>query len=261
MVTQTDILDRPQPLKGPLVNSLLLHGAVVLAVVLVQLQLFGPVGEPFGDPNPTFGGSVGISPVKTIPLPARSGRPNPVANDTESQVPQAPQPAPKDQTKTREEVEETTISLKGKPEVNKQTTSRRQNLPETPSNQVFSSQGAAVVSPQFGGSGGEGGGVGVSMPFGGRFGYYAQQIRDLIQRNWRTDRIPPNITSAPMARASFVISRDGSVSSVNLVQRSGVSAVDYSILRAIQDVGRFPPLPAGFERNQATVEIAFEFRR
>lgn len=138
MVTQTDILDRPQPLKGPLVNSLLLHGAVVLAVVLVQLQLFGPVGEPFGDPNPTFGGSVGISPVKTIPLPARSGRPNPVANDTESQVPQAPQPAPKDQTKTREEVEETTISLKGKPEVNKQTTSRRQNLPETPSNQVFS---------------------------------------------------------------------------------------------------------------------------
>jgi protein TonB len=247
-------------LKGSLVNSLLLHGAVVLAVVLVQLQLFGPIGESFGDPNPTFGGSVGISPVKTIPLPARSGRPNPVANDTESQVPQAPQPAPKDQTKTRE-VEEATISLKGKPEVNKQTTSRRQNLPETPSNQVFSSQGAAVVSPQFGGSGGEGGGVGVSMPFGGRFGYYAQQIRDLIQRNWRTDRIPPNITSAPMARASFVISRDGSMSSVNLVQRSGVSAVDYSILRAIQDVGKFPPLPAGFERNQATVEIAFEFRR
>lgn len=242
-------------------NSLLLHGAVVLAVVLVQLQLFGPIGESFGDPNPTFGGSVGISPVKTIPLPARSGRPNPVANDTESQVPQAPQPAPKDQTKTREEVEETTISLKGKPEVNKQTTSRRQNLPETPSNQVFSSQGAAVVSPQFGGSGGEGGGVGVSMPFGGRFGYYAQQIRDLIQRNWRTDRIPPNITSAPIARASFIISRDGSVSSINLVQRSGVSAVDYSILRAIQDVGKFPPLPAGFERNQATVEIAFEFRR
>ncbi|MCC6265425.1 MAG: TonB family protein [Bryobacterales bacterium] len=260
MVTQTDILDRPQPLKGSLVNSLLLHGAIVLAVVLVQLRLFGPVGEPFGDPNPTFGGSVGISPVKTIPLPARSGRPNPVANDTESQVPQAPQPAPNDQTKTRE-AEETAISLKGKPQVNKETTSRRRNLPETPSNQVFSSQGAAVVSPQFGGSGGEGGGVGVSMPFGGRFGYYAQQIRDLIQRNWRTDRIPPNITSAPVARASFVIGRDGSVSNVNLVQRSGVSAVDYSILRAIQDVGKFPPLPAGFERSEATVEIAFEFRR
>lgn len=99
------------------------------------------------------------------------------------------------------------------------------------------------------------------MPFGGRFGYYAQQIRDLIQRNWRTDRIPPNIASAPIARASFVIRRDGSVTNVNLVQRSGVSAVDYSILRAIQDVGKFPPLPAGFERSEATVEIAFEFRR
>lgn len=260
MVTQTDILDRPQPLKGSFVNSLLLHGSVALAVILTQMNFFGPVGEPFGDPNPTFGGSVGISPVKTIPLPARSGRPNPVANDTESQVPQAPKPAPKDQVKSREP-DETAISLKGKPQINKQTTSRRQNLPETPSNQVYSSQGAAVVSPQFGGSGGEGGGVGVSVPFGGRFGYYAQQIRDLIQRNWRTDRIPPNITSAPIARVSFSIRRDGSISDLNLTQRSGISAVDYSILRAVQDVGRFPPLPAGFERNEATVEIAFEFRR
>lgn len=260
MVTQADIFDRPQSTKGPLVNSLLLHGVIVVAVVLTQMHFFGSVGETFGDPNPTFGGSVGISPVKTIPLPARSGRPNPVANDTESQVPQIPKPAPKDQVKTPEP-EEATISLKGKPEPVKQTTSRRQNLPETPSNQVYSSKGAAVVSPQFGGSGGEGGGVDVSMPFGGRFGFYAQQVRDLIQRNWRTDRIPPGIQSAPQARAAFVIHRDGSVTGLVLSQRSGVSAVDYSILRAVQDVGRFPPLPPGFEKSEATVDIAFEFRR
>lgn len=260
MVTQSDILDRPEPMKGSLVNSLLLHSAVAVAVVLTQMHFFGPVGETFGDPNPIMGGAVGISPVNSIPLPARTGRPNPVANDTESQVPQAPKPAPRDQVKTPEP-EETAISLKGKPKEAKQTTSRRQNPPETPNNQVYSSAGDAAVSPLIGAEGSGGAGVGVSMPFGGRFGYYAQQVQDLIQRNWKTERIAPSIHSAPRAIARFTIARDGSIGDLELVQRSGISSVDFSILRAVQDVGRFPPLPRGFERNEATVEIAFEFRR
>ena len=260
MPTQSDVFDRPQPVQASLLQSLALHGSIILMVVLAQWQFFGPVSNPFGDPNPSFGGSVGVSPVKTIPLPARSGRPNPVANDTQSQVPQAPKPAPRDQTRARPE-EETEIAISGQTRPRRDTTTRRQNPPETPPNQVYSSTGSAVVSPMYGGSGGEGGGVGVTTPFGGRFGYYAQQVRDLLQRNWRTDRIPPSISSAPPVHASFTISRDGSVGDVRITAPSGVSAVDFSVLRAIQDVGRFPPLPRGFERNEALVEIVFEFRR
>lgn len=260
MPTQSDVFDRPQPIQGALLNSLILHGSIVVLVILTQLNFFGPVRDSFGDPNPTFGGSVGISPVNTIPLPARSGRPNPVANDTQSQVPEAPKPAPREQTKAPAE-EETAIAISGQTKPRRDTTTRRRNPPETPSNQVYSSTGAAVVSPLYGGSGGEGGGVGVTTPFGGRFGYYAQQVRDLLQRNWRTDRIPPNISSAPPVHASFVIGRDGAISKIRIDVQSGVSAVDISVLRAVQDVGRFPPLPRGFERNEALVEIVFEFRR
>lgn len=260
MPTQSDVFDRPQPIQGAFLNSMLLHGGVAAMVLLAQWQFFGPLRDTFGDPNPTFGGSVGISPVKTIPLPARSGRPNPVANDTNSQVPEAPKPAPRDQTKSPPQ-DETAISITGQTKPRTTTTTRRQNPPETPSNQVYSSTGAAVVSPLYGGSGGEGGGVGVSTPFGGRFGYYAQQVRDLLQRNWRTDRIPPSITSAPAVHASFTIGRDGSISNIRIDAASGISAVDISVLRAVQDVGRFPPLPRGFERNEAQVEIVFEFRR
>jgi len=237
-----------------------LHGSVAALVALAQWQFFGPVRGSFGDPHPSFGGSVGGSPVNTIPLPARSGRPNPVANDTQSQVPQAPKPAPRDQTKSPPQ-DDTAIPLSGQPKPRSSTTARRQNPPETPSNQVYSSTGAAVVSPLYGGSGGEGGGVGVTTPFGGRFGYYAQQVRDLLQRNWRTDRIAPTITTAPPVHASFSIARDGSISKLRIDVASGISSVDISVLRAVQDVGRFPPLPRGFDPNEAQVEIVFELRR
>lgn len=259
MPTQSDVFDRPQPLSGSFAQSLLLHGSVAALVIVVQLGFLGPVRETFGDPNPTMGGSVGISPVRTIPLPSRSGRPNPVANDTQSQVPQASKPAPRDQTQTPPP-EETAIPLQGQPRP-RENTSRRRNPAETPDNQVFSSSGDRVVSPLYGGAGGQGGGIGVTTPFGNRFGYYAQQVRDMLQRSWRTDRIPPGISSAPPVHVSFLISRDGSISNVRIDVASGVSAVDISVLRAVQDVGRFPPLPRGFERNEARVEIAFEFRR
>jgi hypothetical protein len=52
--------------------------------------------ERWGDPKSLGGGAVGITAVDRIPLPSRQGRVNPVANDTESQVPSAPvKPQPK----------------------------------------------------------------------------------------------------------------------------------------------------------------------
>jgi protein TonB len=260
MPTQSDVFDRPQPLSGSLVHSLLLHGSLGAIILAGQLGLFGPSVNSMGDPNPTFGGSVGISPVRTISLPTPTGRPNPVANDTKSQVPQAPKPAPREQTKAPPP-DETAIPLKGQQQKPKENTARRRNPAETPDNQVYSSSGDRIVSPLYGGQGGDGGGVGVTTPFGNRFGYYAQQVRDILQRNWRTDRIPPAIRSAPLVKASFYIHRDGSISDIRIDAPSGVSPVDISVLRAIQDAGRFPPLPAGFERSSAKVEISFEFRR
>ena len=54
--------------------------------------------EVWGGPTHA-GDAVAVNAVKSIPLPSHTGRVNPVANDTESQVPQAPKPEPKKQVK------------------------------------------------------------------------------------------------------------------------------------------------------------------
>src|SRR4029077_183021 len=88
-----DILDEPERLRGPFWGSVLLHagmfGAFVAATVI---QPFGRV-EHWGDPDGGRFGSVAVNAVASIPLPNRGVHPNPVAKDTESQVPQAPSKA------------------------------------------------------------------------------------------------------------------------------------------------------------------------
>ena len=59
--------------------------------------------EVWGSANTSAGSAVAINSVKSIPLPSRAGKINPVANDTESQVPQAPKPEPKKQVKVPDE--------------------------------------------------------------------------------------------------------------------------------------------------------------
>jgi TonB family protein len=61
--------------------------------------------------------------------------------------------------------------------------------------------------------------------------------------------------------ATFDILQDGSVRGFSLLQRSGISSLDYSVQRAIQEASPFPPLPPGFDRSSAKVELWFELKR
>jgi outer membrane biosynthesis protein TonB len=45
------------------------------------------------------------------------------------------------------------------------------------------------------------------------------------------------------------------------VQQSGISALDYSVQRAILEASPFPPIPAGFDKDSARVEFTFELKR
>src|SRR5438045_9533113 len=81
-----DILDQRDSLRGPFSGAVALHAAVVGGLVLYAF-IYGH-REAFGDPN-AGGAAVGIQAVKSIPLP-HSGPENPVAHDTQSQVPQEP---------------------------------------------------------------------------------------------------------------------------------------------------------------------------
>jgi len=60
---------------------------------------------------------------------------------------------------------------------------------------------------------------------------------------------------------TFVIHRDGSATDVRVEQSSGNRALDYAAQRAIYEATPFPPLPPGYERNEAKIEFWFQLIR
>src|SRR6266446_1695775 len=94
-----DTFDESEPLGKPFLASLVLHAGVV-AVLTMGTFIGSRTPEIWGDKE-SAGGSTVVNPVARIPMVARSGPVNPVANDTESQVPQAP-PQPKPVVRAKE---------------------------------------------------------------------------------------------------------------------------------------------------------------
>jgi len=73
--------------------------------------------------------------------------------------------------------------------------------------------------------------------------------------------VDPRISTAPPVIVIFDILRNGQVRNVTVLQSSGNRALDYSAQRAIFLASPFPPLPAGFEREEARIEIWFHLKR
>src|SRR5262249_40670775 len=110
MTAHADILDQPEPLKGYFAASVAVH-AFVLGGAAIATWIVGNRPQ-FGAPD-AGGVAVGIVAVKSIPL-AHQGEPNPVANDSKSEVPQQPEPVKRERVK-REAPPKDAIPIKGKP--------------------------------------------------------------------------------------------------------------------------------------------------
>lgn len=261
-VQHHDVFETPDSLRLPLAGSLALHVTLLGAAVAAAWTGFNQT-NPFGDPNASGPGSVTISPVQRIPMYNRSDRVNPVANDTESLVPQRTTPERRER-----EVEPDAIAI-GKKDVKKKSTrkldlaayARRRQQEEERPNQLYSRAGAAASTQMFGASGGGGVGLGNNSPFGSRFGYYEQLIREKVSRNWKLDQVPSSVKTAPAVVVLFTIQRDGTVRNVQIGQSSGIGPLDYSCQRAILDSAPFEPLPQGFERTSAHIEFWFQLKR
>ncbi len=263
MAAHVDILAEQESLRKPLVLSITLHGTVIAALAL-QAIMGSHVREVWGNPNSLGGGAVGITPVSQIPLPAKGGPPNPLASDTESEVPEPP-PAKK-QARRVAETDSKAIAIKSRslPKQPRRTeanvTRSRLQTPEAP-NQIYSSTGRALSSPMVGQTGSGGVGMGPAGAFGSRFGYYRDLLEQAVARRWRTSEVDPRLQTAPPAIVTFLIRRDGSTADVTLEQSSGNKALDYSAMRAVYEASPFPPLPAGYERNDARIEFWFQLKR
>jgi protein TonB len=263
-MSHVDTLDQRERLAPSFFGSLAFHGLLVITVVAVgwiekrnRLSL--------GDPNGGRMGAVTVNPVATIPLPAHEGPKNPVAVDTESHVPTpVTKPAPKAIPKVKPPdpkaipiPSRNPKELKSRAEaepVNK-FRAQQKDLP----NQLYSNSGTRVATPDYAVKGGGGVGVGSNSPFGNMFGGYADILRDRVAQHWQTQDL--RTQNAPVVGVTFVLHRDGSVTAIRITQKSGISALDISAQRAVMDAAPFPPLPAGFPKNEAEIEFLFQLKK
>jgi protein TonB len=126
-------------------------------------------------------------------------------------------------------------------------------------NQVYSQTPQAASSKQYATQGSNGIDVGQATVLGFKFGPYVTLMRTQIGGKWNT----ADVRALPSQRAgiTFTIARNGSVSDVKISTRSGSFDLDASAQRAVMDASPLPPLPAEFDRNQATVELWFQLKQ
>ncbi|HJZ99789.1 MAG TPA: energy transducer TonB [Candidatus Solibacter sp.] len=255
-----DAFDEREPLATPLLASLALHGGVLVLVTAASVLNLHTQDHWRG--KESMGGSFRINPV--IDLPSRTGIVNPVANDTESQAPQAP-PKPKPVQKAKEP-EPDAIPIKSRTSPKKASrveasTGRYRPYTEPKPNQVYSSTGGALVSPMMGRTGSGGVGIGMGTPLGDRFGAYAALLQQIVAQKWRMQEIDPRLSTAPPAIVTCTILRDGTIKDIRVKTSSGNGSLDRSAERALYDVARFDPLPAAYERDRAEIEFWFQLKR
>jgi protein TonB len=232
--------------KAPLMISVAFHFALVLAIVGV-----GYVMTPRGSTN--WGTKSGPPVIEAqmvssapIPLPQpKEQTDNIVANDTKAVTHDLPQP--------KETETEDGITIKGKPPkktIDKPITPTHTTprpVPTPVDTAVPAGEGGPVSGPygSFSAPNTKGGVSVQEASFGDKYPFYIKQIRDAVQRNWRTYEIDPRITAPHRAFIEFEIVRDGTPHNVQIAQSSGVPSLDISARRAIERIDGFGALPEG----------------
>jgi TonB family protein len=248
------------PMRGAFGVALALHAGIIAALA-IHAWWVGR-GEQFGDTNPGAG-AVSIQAVPSINIPHR-GEVNPLANDSQSEVPQQKS---KPEDRVKEQVEKpNAVALKQNTKQKKapEQSQHQKFRPydELAKNQMTSNLPQQVSSPMFAAAPGAGNvGTSASTTFGSRFGGYASQIQQIVAQHWRTGDVDARLQTAPVVIATFDLMKDGTIRNVAILQRSGNPALDASVQRAILDSNPLPPFPPGLDKSSAKVEFTFELKR
>jgi protein TonB len=242
--------------------SFALHALIVGFAIFWGYMNFG-ARDTWGDPNAVPGSGFAVTPVDRIPLPSRNARPNPKADDSESEVAKVEQKDRDREKIAKEEADAIALNTKDLKKPNEKPTSRYQyrSSEELRKNQLRTTVGQAMSNPMYSTVGAGGIGVGTGTAFGNRFGGYTDLLRRAISEKWRTNDVDAVARNGKPATVSFDILRNGQVRNVKIVQSSGVSTLDFSARRAVLEASPLPELPREFERDSATVEFTFQLQR
>jgi protein TonB len=262
MSPHVDILEHSDRLAPSFFGSIAFHVLLVGVIVGVGwVQSRNTI--LMGDPNGGRFGAVAVTPVSSIALPSRAAPKNPLASDTESAVPvpvSKAKPSPRVTVPDPKAIPIPSRNAKlTRPSPGVAPPDKWRATQKDLTNQIYSTAGTRVSTPDFALAGGGGVGVGNNSPFGNQFGAYADLLRTRVAQYWKTTDIRAN--TAPMVGVTFVLHRDGSVTGIRITQKSGISALDISAQRAIMDAAPFPQLPPQFPKDQAEIEFLFQLKQ
>jgi len=243
----------PEPVMAPAAGSLVLHLALVAAIVFYGIlggffhhNMWGSAG---------MGGAIQVNLVSsTLPLPSNQPvNQNVLSTETPSQAPAPPAP------KAKQAEDETAIPLSGK-----QKKPQHETAPKTPpkpqqpppTNRAnYGEQTGSSIPRAAQQSLASGPATVNNGDFGSRFGWYVEGISRKMSANWYKSLVDQNTPHGARAYIDFTISRDGSVSNVRLDRSSGSSTLDGSCVNAARRVDTFGSLPAGY--NESTLLVSY----
>jgi len=260
-MSHADILDDRDSFRTPILGSLILH-VCLFALIPLYAWYQATYSARFGSQSPVGGGSVGIDVSKTIQLPRPRGEINPLAHETESQVPSPVKPEPKKKVEAPDKDAVPLLKQKkaeAKPSRPERTVPERYHPRAVLPDQVTSSEGQRLITNMLAKQGSGGIGANTNSALGNQFGWYLDLVKQRIAQKWDTSQVDPRLQTAPPVIVDFDILRDGSVSNVRIIQRSGASDLDYSAQRAISAASPFPALPGGY--SSSPMEIVFQLKR
>jgi protein TonB len=94
--------------------------------------------------------------------------------------------------------------------------------------------------------------------FGLRYAYYRDIVSRTVAQNWYNSEADPRASQDKHVTVQIEIMRDGSITNIQMQQRSGSPTLDQSALRALQRIDAFPALPAG---DHVTVQLTFDYHQ
>ena len=128
------------------------------------------------------------------------------------------------------------------------------SLPSTASSQESSGNQSRVMS---------GGSSGITAAGIEDFEYawYRSMVISKLNGSWIKPVLPFQTVQPLQATVTFIIEKDGSVSSLEIDSSSGYPALDRSAIRAVYDASPLPPLPMQISQSNLQARFIFELKQ
>jgi protein TonB len=258
----TTAVANPQELtlRNYVIYSLVLHA--VLTVAVIGASFFDRRGNAWSGIGGELGGSkVNLVTAAGIPMPkeavvTESKAVDPTKGLYKEEPPKPPEPKT-DATKIPKFEKEKPLPPSHKSRTFESKTPPPDNAvpygkggnPDLPTGYSQTPGASSGVAAQ-----GQGGG-----DFGARYPWYVDAVRNRIRQAWDQTTIEPGVRAAHRAHTvvTFRINADGKVSNIRVSQSSGNSSMDYSSLRALQNIDSFRALPNDYMGSY--VDVTFDF--